>query len=123
VKKNRRRKKRRNETAIKARKKMSETKITLYCEYCKTNHTIRENSYKINLKKNNNIYVCKKEAISRPKPRKVKKINPYAVDGKKQCNECKQILVFECFGKDIDKKDGYSTRCKQCRNNKNNIEN
>ena len=45
----------------------------------------------------------------------LRKQNPYAIDGKKECNACKEIKLFCEFGIDKTKFDGYATRCKICR--------
>lgn len=65
---------------------------------------------------NNGRYICEKEGgfIAGSKPKK-KKENPYSVDGKKECTQCKGIKPFKEFGFDKSRSDGYANRCKVCR--------
>jgi len=92
--------------------------VTNYCEYCKCYHTQLKVTFLNNLKKNKGQFICIHEngriIGNRPKDH-LKKDNPYASDGKKQCNECKEIKEFGEFSPDKTKRDGYSTRCKICR--------
>ena len=37
------------------------------------------------------------------------------MDGKKECLGCKQVLSFDCFGTDKARRDGYASKCKECR--------
>ena len=99
--------------------------VEVYCEYCKITHYVTRKNYERNIKRNVPIYgryICGKEggsiSGSLPKPHLIKD-NPYADEGKKQCNGCGEILLFECFSPDKTKKDGYCTRCKTCRAEKN----
>jgi predicted GNAT family N-acyltransferase len=99
------------------RNKIAKDIVHVYCEYCKEVHTPLRLTHDRNLERNSR-YICEREgghiAGSRPKDH-LKKENPYASDSKKQCNECKQIKLFEDFSPDKSKRDGYSTRCKICR--------
>lgn len=90
--------------------------VEVWCEFCKESHKPLRLTYEKNLARNNGQYICEKHGgfIAGSKPKK-KKENPHAVDEKKQCNGCKDIKLFECFGVDGTKSDGYSTRCKKCR--------
>lgn len=95
--------------------KISKNKIKIYCNYCNEYHEILELCYKKNIAKNGKfICIIENGHLIGKRPKK-KKINPYAVDGKKQCNACKEIKTFEEFSPDKTKTDGYSTRCKICR--------
>lgn len=93
--------------------------VDVWCDFCKENHTIQRQQFEANIARNGK-YICLKQQghIVGSKPKK-KKINPYAAEGKKQCNECLQIKLFEEFGKEKNKPDGYATRCKTCRAAKN----
>lgn len=95
--------------------KVSQDKTSLYCEYCKETHTPLMLTYKKNIERNGR-YICEKEggSISGKKP-KNKKENPYALEGKKQCTECDDIKLFNEFGFDKSRADGYSNKCKICR--------
>jgi hypothetical protein len=89
--------------------------IDVWCDYCKETHKPLKLTYEKNIERNGQ-YICEKHGgfIAGSKPKK-KKENPYAAEGKKQCNECKEIKLFNEFGVDKIKSDGYSTRCKICR--------
>lgn len=93
--------------------KISKEKTTFYCEYCKEEHTVLSITHRKNIKKNDR-FICHNENAHKPKPKK-KKVNPYAVEGKKQCAECDKIRIFLEFGLDKSRSDGYATRCKECR--------
>lgn len=95
--------------------KIATDKVEVWCDYCKEIHMPLRLTYDKNIKRNGE-YICEKHGgfIAGSKPKK-KKVNPYAAEGKKQCNECKNIKLFEEFGIDKAKDDGYSTRCKICR--------
>jgi len=45
----------------------------------------------------------------------IRKSNPHAADGKKECLGCKQVLSFDNFGTDKGRADGYASKCKECR--------
>lgn len=91
--------------------------IEFYCDFCKKVHTALRLTYDKNIAKNGH-YICESHggflAGSRPKDH-LKKDNPYAFEGKKQCNECKEVKEFKDFSPDKTKRDRYSTRCKICR--------
>lgn len=98
--------------------KISNQTVTNYCNFCKKTHTQLKITFIKNLKKHAGKYICIYEngfmQGSRPKDH-LKKDNPYACEGKKQCNECKGVKLFEEFSPDKSKRDGYSSRCKICR--------
>jgi len=98
-------------------KKISKNKTTFFCGFCKEEHTILQITYDRNVAKNGR-FICIKEnghiVGSNPKPH-LKKDNPYADEGKKQCTKCQRIIPFECFGKDKSRSDDYASRCKKCR--------
>ncbi len=99
--------------------KISQDTVEVYCDFCKTTHNPLRLTYEKNIARNG-IYICEKHGgfIAGSKPKK-KKINPYAAEGKKQCNgPCGEIKSFEEFGLDKGKSDGYATQCKICRANK-----
>ena len=94
--------------------KIAKDKTTFCCEYCKEEHTVLTITRKKNIKKNDR-FICHSENAHKPKPSKNKKINPYAAEGKKQCVKCKDVRLFEEFGLDKSRIDGYASRCKMCR--------
>lgn len=95
--------------------KIATDTVEFFCDFCNETHIRQRKAYDRNVGENGR-FICIKEngSITGVKPKK-KKFNPYAVDGKKQCNKCKSILLFEEFSPDKTKTDGYSTRCKKCR--------
>ncbi len=99
------------------KKNIQNNKIDVFCKYCNKHHTVLRLVYERDIK-NKEDYICHLENAKRvgrlPKDH-LKKDNPYASDGKKQCNECKGVKLFEEFSPDKSKRDGYSTRCKICR--------
>lgn len=99
--------------------KIAQDKIEVFCEYCQAIHNPLKLTYEKNIARNGK-YICEREGgfIAGSKPKK-KKENPYASEGKKQCNgPCGQIKSFEEFGLDKAKSDGYATQCKVCRASK-----
>lgn len=96
-------------------KQRNRPKVDVWCDFCKETHTIYREIYRANIAKNG-TYICAKHqghiVGSRPK---TKIDNPYVEDGRKQCNECKEIKLFEEFAPDKTKSDGRSTKCKKCR--------
>lgn len=95
------------------REKISKKKVKFFCEYCKVDHEVLEVTHQRNVKKNGR-FICHSENAHKPKPRK-KKVNPHAAEGKKKCNRCEDVKLFEEFGDDKTRSDGFATRCKKCR--------
>jgi hypothetical protein len=118
----------RKENIQKKSKKHYDTKIAIdkvevFCEYCQETHYPLRKTYEANIARNNGKYICEKHGgfISGSKPKlKLRKVNPYAAEGKKQCNgiDCKQVKPFEEFDLDSSKIDGRTTLCKTCRRKK-----
>lgn len=77
---------------------ISKNYVEFYCENCKLNHKILEISYDRNVKKNGK-FLCKNKLI-----------NDY-----KNCSKCNQLLPLNAFGKDKSKKDGLTSKCRDCR--------
>ncbi len=107
--------------------KVSQNKVDVHCLYCSAKegteviHSVLRVNYDKNMKNNfekYGHYICEKEgghiAGSKPKTSLIKE-NPYAADGKKQCTGCKGIKLFEEFGLDKSRRDGYANNCKVCR--------
>ena len=99
------------------KKHIKDDTVTLFCEFCQKEHVVLRKTYDKAIERNGR-YICEKEGGhiggSSPKPT-LRKVNPYAAEGKKQCNKCKEIKLFEDFSPDKSKRDGFSTRCKTCR--------
>jgi hypothetical protein len=85
-------------------------KVQVFCEYCQATHEALRLTHDKNIARNGR-YICEREgghiAGSRPKPH-LRKENPHAAEGKKECNTCKSVLLLDSFssGKSI---------CKACR--------
>ena len=94
-------------------KEISHKKVKFFCEYCDTEHEVLEVTHQRNIKKNGR-FICHSENAHKPKPRK-KKVNPHAAEGKKKCTKCGDVKLFEEFGLDKGRADGYASRCKGCR--------
>lgn len=102
-------------------KHIATDQITVYCEFCKLEHTALRLTYDKNIARNGR-YICEKEGghIVGSKPKlSLRKENPYAIEGKKECNGCKDVKLFEEFSPDRTKRDGLCTVCKLCRSAKN----
>lgn len=103
--------------------KIANDKVEVNCKCGETHYPLRL-TYEKNIKRNGE-YICEKLGgkIAGSKPKlTLRKENPYALEGKKECNnpDCeKKILPFNCFSPDKTKRDGYSTWCKECRAKKN----
>jgi len=95
-------------------KKHANEKTQFHCKYCNAEHEVLALTYDRNTKKNGR-FICHQENAEKPKPSKNKKVNPFAAEGKKQCNRCEEVKLFETFGEDKSKSDGFATRCKKCR--------
>lgn len=93
-------------------------KVKVWCDYCQEYHEPLRLTYEKNIDRNGE-YICERKggSIAGKKPKK-KKENPYAAEGKKKCNGCSGIKLFEEFGTDKAKSDGLATICKECRANK-----
>jgi len=95
-------------------------KVTLFCSFCNKEHTPLRLTHDKNIARNGR-YICEREggkiAGSRPKPH-LRKDNPHAADGKKECISCLQILEFKLFSPDNTKSDGLCRSCKTCRSAK-----
>jgi len=109
-------KQRHNESQKKYYQENNETQKFL-CNFCQKEHEVRITSYNSNVERNGR-YICEKEggSIAGRKPKK-KKINPYANEGKKQCNGplCEGLIkLFEFFNPDKSRSDGWASICKEC---------
>lgn len=101
------------------KKNIATDKVVVWCDYCQKNHEPLRLTYDKNIERNGK-YICERKggSISGKKP-KPKKENPYAAEGKKQCNgPCGEIKLMSEFGTDKAKSDGLATQCKSCRTKK-----
>ena len=102
------------------RKHIATDTVTVYCEFCKEEHTALRLTHDKNLARNGR-YICEREGghIAGSKPKyHLRKENPYASEGKKECKACKEIKLFENYSPDKSKTDGYCSMCKTCRSAK-----
>jgi len=92
-------------------------KVQVFCEYCQATHEALRLTYDKNIARNGR-YICEREgghiSGSRPKSH-LKKVNPHASEGKKECLGCKRVLPFSEYGLDKCRSDGYASKCKECR--------
>lgn len=99
-------------------KVIKNNKVTVYCAYCKCEHSPLRLTYDRNVARNGR-YICEAEggSIAGKKPKvHLRKENPYAAQGMKECvGPCGQVKPFSEFGADKSRSDGYSSRCKTCR--------
>jgi hypothetical protein len=99
------------------RKKIATDTVRVECKFCNEAHTALRLTHDKNIARNGR-YICEKEgghiAGSRPKPH-LQKENPYFAEGKKQCTKCTRILTLDSFSDDKSRRDGKSSRCRECR--------
>lgn len=90
-------------------------KVLIFCDFCKTYHSRLRKLYENNIKKNGRFICIYENGFLVGKKPKIKKENPYANINCKECIFCHRILPFECFSPDNSRRDGYSSKCKECR--------
>ena len=97
--------------------KIAADKVTVLCEYCEEEHTPLRKTHDRNVARNGR-YICEREgghiAGSKPKP-SLRKENPHAAEGRKECLACRAVLELSEFGEDKSRRDGLSSRCRRCR--------
>ena len=90
--------------------------VDTWCDYCSQTHTVLRLSYDRNIKRNG-TYICERHgghiAGKRPKTH-LKKTNPYAAEGRKQCSRCQAVLALNLFDVRRASWDGVSAACKAC---------
>jgi len=102
------------------RKHIADDKVEVPCVFCNEVHMALRLTYDKNIARNGR-YICEREGghIAGSKPKlSLRKDNPHSSDGKKECNKCKEVKLFEQFSPDKSKRDGYCTMCKPCRSEK-----
>lgn len=101
-------------------KHFANDKVEVPCSFCNEVHIALRLTYEKNIARNGR-YICEREGghIAGSKPKlTLRKENPYESEGKKECNKCKEVKLFEQFSPDKSKRDGYCNMCKPCRSNK-----
>lgn len=97
-------------------KRIKVDRVQVQCEFCQTIHSVLRQSYDKNIAKNG-TYVCERYgghlAGSLPKDH-LKKTNPYAAEGRKQCSRCGKVQDIELFDVRKASWDGRSAACKGC---------
>jgi hypothetical protein len=91
--------------------------VVVACAYCGCEHTVLPRTYARNIAKHDGVYVCEAMAghIGGSKPKDhLKKTNPYAAEGRKECSMCKAVLPVGEFQKRAKSWDGLSAACKPC---------
>jgi len=97
--------------------KIATDKVEVDCPFCNEVHSVLVKSHKSNVERNGR-YICEREGghISGSKPKlALRKENLFAAEGKKECVLCKEVKSFDQFGTDKSRRDGYSSRCLECR--------
>lgn len=102
------------------RKHFADDKVEVLCVFCNEVHVALRLTYEKNIARNGR-YICEREGghIAGSKPKlTLRKDNPFASEGKKECKNCKEIKLFEEYSPDKSKRDGYCAMCKVCRSAK-----
>lgn len=102
------------------RSKIATNTVSVFCHYCNEEHTALRLTHDRNVARNGR-YICEREGghIAGSKPKiTLRKENPYASEGKKQCKDCERILEIASFSPDKTKRDGFCSACKECRSAK-----
>lgn len=91
-------------------------KVDVYCDFCKVTHTPLRLTYEKNIARNGS-YICERYgghlAGSKPKLA-LRKTNPHAAEGKKECTQCHGVLSLEEFSGRKASFDGLSAACRSC---------
>jgi hypothetical protein len=98
-------------------KKEQAASVTVHCAYCGKDHVVLPRTYARNIARHDGVYVCEAMAgsIGGRKPKDhLKKTNPYAAEGKKQCSRCGQVVPMEQFDRRTKSWDGLGSACKTC---------
>jgi hypothetical protein len=91
--------------------------VVVHCDYCNADHTVLPRTYARNVAKHAGVYVCEAMAghIGGSKPKDHLKVtNPYAMEGRKKCSMCEQVLLVTQFQMRVASWDGLSAACKPC---------
>jgi hypothetical protein len=97
--------------------KEQDAAVTVFCAYCNKDHVVLPRTYARNVAKHDGVYVCEAMAghiVGRKPKDHLKKTNPYAVDGRKQCSRCGDVRDMAEFDRRAKSWDGLSATCKAC---------
>lgn len=97
--------------------KIQADKVDVWCDFCKETHTQLRMTYEKNVSRNGGKFICGRYGghLAGKKPKtNLRKTNPHADEGKKQCSKCKEVKPFEGFDKRAMSWDGYCAQCKAC---------
>lgn len=96
-------------------KHIAQDTVEVHCNFCNETHTPLRLTYEKNIERNGE-YICERHGghLAGKGPGK-KKDNPHAKDGKKECTKCREVKSLKEFGVDSSRRDGYASRCKNCR--------
>ncbi len=94
--------------------KLTADRVEVRCDFCQAVHTPMRQSFDRNVKKNGR-YICERLGghVAGQKPKPLKQ-NPWAVEGKKQCSVCAQVLDLTEFDVRRRVRDGRAAACKAC---------
>lgn len=91
--------------------------VTVACTYCRKDHVVLPRTYARNVARHGGAYVCEAMAghIGGSKPKDaLKKVNPHAAEGCKECSMCHRVLPVAEFQRRAKSWDGLSAACKPC---------
>ena len=112
-----RRKSQRKAIGARHYKKEQAASVVVACAYCGCDHTVLPRTYARNVARHDGTYVCEAMAghIGGSKPKlALRKENPHAAEGKKECCRCHAILPIDAFEHRQKSRDGLSSACKPC---------
>lgn len=96
--------------------KQKAASVTVACAYCGCDHIVLPRTYARNIARNG-TYTCEAMAGhkggSKPKLA-LRKENPHAAEGKKECCRCHAVLAIEAFDVRAKSRDGRAHACKAC---------
>jgi hypothetical protein len=98
-------------------KKEQAASVTVHCAYCGCDHVVLPRTYARNVARHDGAYVCEALAghIGGSKPKDaLRKVNPYAAEGRKECSMCHQVRPVADFQQRAKSWDGLSAACKPC---------
>jgi hypothetical protein len=97
--------------------KIATDTVTVPCIFCDEVHTVLRQTYDKNVARNGR-YICGREGghIAGSKPKEsLRKVNPYADQGMKECARCHNVKQYDAFSPDLSRSDGLCSQCRECR--------
>ena len=97
-------------------KKVQADKVQVECKFCNETHEVLRLAYDRNVKKNSR-FICIREnghLVGKKPKNHLRKTNPHADEGKKQCSTCSEVKSIEAFHVNRASWDGRNPRCKKC---------